>query len=135
MDNQPLNLKSAIKPRMDTDAHGYNRVVQKVSFTRKVKQISGLKSVFIRVNPWLMISLSDSNCGIQDQSSYSDLTKDRPLPNERDQAVLHPVLILGIARQVPGQKDFLIQQPPHDHQQNRKEREQSPPRTQGGRHA
>jgi hypothetical protein len=60
-----MNLKSAIEPRMDTDAHGYKGVVQKVSFTRKVKQISGLKSVFICCqaevgHPWLMISLSDS---------------------------------------------------------------------------
>lgn len=51
-----MNLKTAIEPRIDTEAHRYKRVARKAGFTRKGKPTSGLKSVLIRVHPWFFIS-------------------------------------------------------------------------------
>ena len=59
-----FNPENAIQPRIDTDGHGYQAVAQKPRLTQKVSQTRSLKSVFIRVHPWLMTSSSDSNCGI-----------------------------------------------------------------------
>ena len=59
-----LNLENAVQPRMGTDGHGYQALAGGKRLTRMVNEARNPKSVFIRVNPWLMISLSDSNCGI-----------------------------------------------------------------------
>jgi hypothetical protein len=60
----PLNLENAVQPRMGTDGHGCQALGGGQRLTRRVNEARHPKSVFIRVNPWLMISLSDSNCGI-----------------------------------------------------------------------
>jgi len=49
---------------MDTDGHGYQGLAEQASFTQRVNEKSGLKSVFIRVHPWFLNSLSHCNCGI-----------------------------------------------------------------------
>ena len=56
-----MNLKNAVQPLMDTDGHGYQALVEGEWFTRRVNEARNPKSVFIRVNPWLMIVLSNFN--------------------------------------------------------------------------
>jgi len=59
-----FNLKTAVQPRMDTDGHGYQGLAEQASFTQRVNEKSGSKSVFIGVHPWFMNSLFHFNCGI-----------------------------------------------------------------------
>ena len=59
-----VNLENAVQPRMDTDGHGYQAVAQNRRLTQEVSEKRGPKSVFIRVNRWLMIFSADSNCGM-----------------------------------------------------------------------
>jgi hypothetical protein len=58
-----INLETAVQSRMHTDGHGYRAVATIRRFTWQVKDKPASKSVFIRVNPWLMTVLSNSNCG------------------------------------------------------------------------
>ena len=46
-------LETAFQPRMNTDRHGCQGLAEQASFTRRVNEQSGSKSVFIRVPPWL----------------------------------------------------------------------------------
>ena len=50
---------------MHTDAKHFQK---SLDFTRKVNQKSGSESVFVRVHPWFINSLSSFNCGIQVKS-------------------------------------------------------------------
>ena len=59
-----MNLKNAVKPRMDKDGHGYQGVALAVGFIRRVNVKRNFRSVFIRVYPWFRIPLSHANCGI-----------------------------------------------------------------------
>jgi hypothetical protein len=67
--NLLLILKNAVRPRMDTDGHGYQAYTKNQRFTRSVNKKRLPKSVFIRVHPWLMTALSDSNYGIEVEQS------------------------------------------------------------------
>ena len=61
MAGNAFNLENAVQPRMDTDGHGCQALAKNQRLTQQVNETLGPKSVFIRVHPWFMTSLSSFN--------------------------------------------------------------------------